>query len=426
MRGNEQQTLWPVEQVDRAASTFGPNASEPIHRWFRYSAGFSAAWASRVIDAAKGAGPIRVLDPFAGSGTTLIEAESAGAEAIGLESQPFVARLARAKLLWRLDSSRLEQRARELLNAANSIIPETNVYPPLIHRCFPPGSLDELDQLRRAIQCKSASCPETELCWLALASILRSCSPVGTASWQYVLPKKTKVASAQPKVAFVEKVKGMAADMRLRQHQSLGPPARLVEVDARNPGPVPEGWATLVVTSPPYANNFDYADSTRLEVSFFLEVRGWGDLQRVARHSLVRSCTQHVAALPHSLSEILALSELGPISPEIHQVCERLAEIKPSRGGKKAYDVMVASYFADLAIIWKNIRRWTSPTARACFVIGDSAPYGVYVPVERWLGVLAQAAGFSTWHFEKLRDRNTKWKNRKHRVPLHEGVLWVE
>jgi len=426
VRAHQQQTLWPVEQDDSAASTFIPNASEPIHRWFRYSAGFSAAWASRVIEAAKNSRPTRVLDPFAGSGTTLLEAEATGAEAIGLESQPFVARLARAKLLWRSDPSKFEERARDLLTAARSITPDTTVYPPLIHKCFPPEALVELDQLRQAIQRESPPDPETELCWLALAAILRSCSPVGTASWQYVLPKKRKATFTQPAAAFSEKVRGMVADMRTRHHHDLGPPAQLVEIDARNPRSVPEGWATLVVTSPPYANNFDYGDATRLEMSFFLNVRGWGDLQRVARQSLVRSCTQHVASLPHSLSELLASPALEPISEEIHQVCERLTAIKSSRGGKKPYDLMVASYFGDLALVWKNLRSWSAPKARVCFVIGDSAPYGIYVPVERWLGLLAQAAGFSTWHFEKLRDRNTKWKNRKHRVPLHEGILWVE
>jgi hypothetical protein len=36
------------------------------------------------------------------------------------------------------------------------------------------------------------------------------------------------------------------------------------------------------------------------------------------------------------------------------------------------------------------------------------------------------AAGFKAYRFEKTRDRNVKWKNRKHRVPLQEGRLWVE
>jgi hypothetical protein len=61
-----------------------------------------------------------------------------------------------------------------------------------------------------------------------------------------------------------------------------------------------------------------------------------------------------------------------------------------------------------------------------CWVIGDSAPYGIHCPIERWIAELAIAAGFKNHRFDKLRDRNIKWKNRKHRVPLKEGLLWIE
>ena len=97
-----------------------------------------------------------------------------------------------------------------------------------------------------------------------------------------------------------------------------------------------------------------------------------------------------------------------------------------TKGGRKSYHTMIASYFIDLANVWQRLRRLAAHGASVCFVIGDSAPYGVYVPVERWLGELAIAAGFRSFEFEKLRDRNIKWKNRKHRVPLKEGRLWVQ
>jgi hypothetical protein len=75
--------------------------------------------------------------------------------------------------------------------------------------------------------------------------------------------------------------------------------------------------------------------------------------------------------------------------------------------------------------VWKALRRVCDTPSEACFVIGDSAPYGVYVPAVPWLGKLAVAGGFDSYRFEKIRDRNIKWKNRKHRVPLLEGRLWV-
>jgi hypothetical protein len=79
-----------------------------------------------------------------------------------------------------------------------------------------------------------------------------------------------------------------------------------------------------------------------------------------------------------------------------------------------------------MARVWQALRRACARPCRVCFVIGDSAPYGVPVPVYDWMGKLALAAGFDCWSFDKTRDRNIKWKNRKHRVPLSEGRLWVE
>jgi hypothetical protein len=93
---------------------------------------------------------------------------------------------------------------------------------------------------------------------------------------------------------------------------------------------------------------------------------------------------------------------------------------------QKTYHLMVACYFQDMARVWRALRRVCARPSRVCFVLGDSAPYGVYVPVAEWTGALAKAAGFDSFRFEKTRDRNVKWKNRKHRVPLCEGRLWVQ
>jgi hypothetical protein len=117
---------------------------------------------------------------------------------------------------------------------------------------------------------------------------------------------------------------------------------------------------------------------------------------------------------------------LAPLGTELASVCEELATVRLGKGGKKTYHLMVACYFLDLARVWHALRKTCDSPCRVCFVVGDSAPYGVYVPVHDWLGRLAVAAGFRGFRFERIRDRNTKWKNRKHRVPLCEGRIWVE
>jgi hypothetical protein len=409
----------------KTASTFADNLRLPVHRWFRYSAGFSAAWVAETIEAAAGThdGPVRVLDPFAGSGTVLVEAESLGVEGRGVESHPFVARLAKIKLCRTVEAVGLLDYSRAVAKRAAKVEPSIDRYPPLIRKCYPDHVLCDLDRIRRA-WLETADCPYYEYGWLTLAAILRACSPVGTANGQYELPKKTNAKVADPFAAFKAKATQLASDVAGRS--ACAHPAILCQGDARELSGIPDGWATLVITSPPYPNNFDYADATRLEMSFFGDVIGWSGLQDGVRKHLVRSCTQHVSPIVAETAQLIAEAEVAPIRNELKAVCDRLEAERANHGGKKNYHTMVAAYFLDMSRVWHALRRVTADGGRACFVVGDSAPYSVYVPVDKWLGELAVAAGFRSFRFEKTRDRNVKWKNRKHRVPLHEGRLWVE
>ena len=343
-----------------------------------------------------------------------------------MEAHPFVARIAQAKLQWRQSPAAFSEYAFSILDEAKKYKVDRDRYPKLTAKCFPPETLLRLEALRCVWKNRADGSPFSELIWLALCSMLRECSPVGTAQWQYVLPSKTKIRVMDPHLAFEAKVGLFASDMAIWQRQSVETTAKLFSEDARVCPSVPNGWADLVITSPPYANNYDYADATRLEMTFFGEIEGWGCLQEKVRRHLVRSCTQHVAPLTKETDKLLTAPILGPIATELEKICGMLKKERESHGGKKNYHTMVAAYFKDMAEVWATLRRVTAQGGLVCFVVGDSAPYGVYIPVERWLGDLAVAVGFKSFSFEKTRDRNIKWKNRKHRVPLHEGRLWVQ
>jgi hypothetical protein len=366
-----------------------------------------------------------VFDPFAGSGTTLLAAEQAGAASIGVEAHPFVTKIAAAKLAWRSDPTAYSKRIETIRRRAVGLKAEIESYPPLIRKCYADGALRKLDVLRQALEAVDDETDGQKLAWLTLISILREVSHVGTAQWQYVLPNKRKRQVAEVDAAFHARSLMFQRDM-LAVRGETGPAPVLHQGDARDCAGVPDNWADMVITSPPYPNNYDYADATRLEMSFMKEINGWGDLQRTVRQRLVRSCSQHVPESAVDLDSVVDSPELIPIHDELSEVCGRLAEIRRTKGGKKTYHLMVACYFRDLALVWHALRRCCKTPSRLCFVIGDSAPYGVYVPVIPWLGELALAAGFYSYRFEKTRDRNIKWKNRKHRVPLQEGRLWIE
>jgi DNA modification methylase len=409
------------------SGTFTDNMKLPVHRWFRYSAGFSAEWVESVL---VDHNATSVLDPFVGSGTVCVASDKFGIPSYGIEAHPFVYRLGAGKLAWAENISDFENAIEKLTDKAKKLRDSVTLElaPELIVKCYSEDSLRDLYSIKAAYLKLASKWSEeiNSLVFLAINSILRATSHVGTAQWQYVLPNKTKARVSSPYEALQLQSKMMMDDMQSMQDASPESKATLLQSDSRTLYGVPDNSIDLVITSPPYANNYDYADATRLEMSFWGEITNWGDLHESVRQFLICSSSQHATKDKMKLAELLDDPAIAPIKEELARVCNELDVVRKTKGGNKAYHLMIAAYFADMAKTFQALRRVTKSGSTLCLVIGDSAPYGVHAPVERWFGELALAYGFESWSFEKIRDRNVKWKNRKHTVLLHEGRLWIK
>ncbi|MGK7947003.1 MAG: hypothetical protein AB4058_21295 [Microcystaceae cyanobacterium] len=417
-----------MSKLKARSGSFTDNMKLPLHRWFRYSAGFSADWVNSEIKRYEDelGSKATILDPFVGSGTTALAACAGGNKAYGFDGHPFVTRIAKAKNLWYLDKREFKEACQAVLEKAKEKTKVTQRYDEsnLLGKCYDLEALTNLDRLRFSYEELADDNPIWELVRLNITSILRVCSKAGTAQWQYILPNKSKSKVLDAYDAFIGKTDLMVSDMKTVQSSGWVNSAYIYEQDVRVSLDAPK--CNLLITSPPYPNNYDYADATRLEMMFWGEINSWSDLKTVIRPTIMRSCSQHSASDKIVLDEILEEPLLVSIIKELMPVTKKLEAIRLTKGGKKTYHTMIAAYFLDMAKIWKNLRTVMTKGARICFVVGDSAPYGVYVPAEKWIGELALANGFNHFYFEKLRDRNIKWKNRTHTVPLHEGRLWVE
>ena len=94
---------------------FSLNKTVPVHRWVPWVAGYSQAFTADAISKFTSGPNEIVLDPFAGVGTTLIEADRVGHRAIGFEINPYAAFVATVKLrAHRIDTSSLRRSIREL------------------------------------------------------------------------------------------------------------------------------------------------------------------------------------------------------------------------------------------------------------------------------------------------------------------------
>ncbi len=96
--------------------------------------------------------------------------------------------------------------------------------------------------------------------------------------------------------------------------------------------------------------------------------------------------------------------------------------------GRKDYDLMALGYFNDMAQALKEMVRVLKPDHYAIMILGDLAPYGVYIPTHEYLGKMALKVEFSEYRTVKLRKRGHKWKciqetGRRHKVELGECML---
>lgn len=205
---------------------------------------------------------------------------------------------------------------------------------------------------------------------------------------------------------------------------------RLPLMDARKPYPIERETVDLAITSPPYLNNYDYADRTRLEMYFFGWAKSWREITDKVRDKLIIAATTQI---------VRGRFPSNPLSSDIRDLDSKLYEelvskirqierIRPQKGGKKSYDLMVAGYFNDMLSVIKQVYCVLKSSAHFVLVLGDSAPYGVYIPTDEYLGRLAVALGFRRYHVRVLRERGRKWGHnpQRHKVLLREGILTLE
>ena len=126
----------------------------PVHRWFRYSAGFSGAWVRERIRSAKQShrGEVRVLRPvLREAGQFSLEAEEEDVPSIGVRiASVRRVRIAKAKITSGVEAEAFNRYARLLSKTAEGETPDVGCYPELIQKCYPPEVLAGLDQLRKS------------------------------------------------------------------------------------------------------------------------------------------------------------------------------------------------------------------------------------------------------------------------------------
>ena len=399
-------TAWPTEPGTGRGRSHGTSSAEPFDRWFRYPAGFASDYVRLLVDHL-GLREGVLLDCFMGSGVTGTAALSRGLTFGGIEAHPLIAELATLKLLTPIDAGKLKSAAKTIAAAPRApcaAAGETS----LVKRSFPGDVLGDLVAMREAIKGLDDTDTACALKW-ALLGTLRDVADVKV-GWPYQRPgvaRRPRYKDARQR--FIARADIIAEDVR-PEHPEVASPV-IVVGDASTAHawqPIPRAHGCI--TSPPYLNNFDYADATRLELYFWGDVSTWREMCEWVRSDMVIATTQQSSKQSKEDALARLTDDHGQVGAQISGLARQLLRMRVERGGRtKEYDQVVPPYFVAMADVLTHLHAKLEPGARAVWLVGDSAPYGVHIDTPDLIGKLATSLGFEFEQDILLRRRGRRW-----------------
>lgn len=415
-----------IADLHKDIGTAKDNRQSPIHDWYRFTAGFSYKLVDKIIKEENLTSSDTIYESFAGCGTTLVSAQKNGIQAVGNEAQELLFDVIQAKLNWNINNTEVEAIIADIerkLVGANF----KSGYHELLQSLYSDKNLMHLYFIKDYIQDLDA---EIKLFLkLALTQTLHKVS-IHPIAIPYISRSKFLKNDLSGFEMFSKTVKKMLLD--LDGYKNLEKTTDIFLHDSRKINTnILDDSCSICITSPPYLNNLDYGEVSKVCSHFYGITDNWNDITEKVRKNLVTGATTHYKESDFVLDEwkknqfyIENKKILDTLMPDIFKI----KEISKGRKGKKSFDILALYYFEDMYNVLLEMRRVLRQGSKAYLVLGDSAPYGVFIDTTQLLGQIALNAGFNNFKIVKIRERGTKWttlKNR-HSLKLSENILILE
>lgn len=322
-----------------------------------------------------------VLDPMAGSGTTIVEALLLGRKGIGVDLDPLAVQLGLAKITWvrwadlaqaarrvilRTDGWLRTARSAKLAEFRSSLDEATREF---LDYWFLPSTQEELAALIASIR-EEPDQTIRRLLLIAFSSIIVTKSGGVSLARDLAHSRPHRDPDKRPPNAlslFWERIE------RYRQSLLSEPPVSgglIIQGDARSL-PIADQSVHLIVTSPPYANAIDYMRAHKFSLVWMGKM-----VEELSRWRSRYIGTERMAKDEHSLPTYT------------RQTVGRIAE----RDAKRAQ--ILNKYFTDMRQAIREMHRVLRPGGAAIIVVGPSTMRGLRVETHLCLAEIAESVGF--------------------------------
>ena len=401
-------------RLSRQLVSFQANKIKPVYRWFKYKEGFSESLVQYLLHTLN-IGQGTILDPFAGTGTTLFTASACGLDSVGIELLPVGCEVIemRQQIIgreselrdvlnrWRTEQMWHDHAARwsypHLRITGGAFLDETQT---ALER-FMAATATETPTARRLLRFAA-------LCVLEEISYTRKDGQY--LRWDF---RSNRRQGAKPfnkgriltfEEAITAKLDEIADDLQphhgmmslfplLEQHGNL----KVIQGSCLAVLPTLETAAfDGLITSPPCANRYDYTRTYALELALLGVDEA--ELRRL-RQAMV-SCTVENKDKP-GLDQMFSPGRYERAVKAFesqHELQRILAYLEHQRATKALNNPgiprMVRNYFFELALVIFECARLLKPGA-PFVMVNDNVRYGgATIPVDLILSDFAEQAGF--------------------------------
>lgn len=417
----------PISVTEKRSWRLEPRAEKyPVHRWYTYAQTYSPEFVKYIIQRENITSNDLIIDPCAGTGTTLIESKLNDINSVGIEVIDFLAFVSRVKTEWDIDTREFSSSSQAVLRKATEFLLKyqqalgiqtphktsktieiSPSYLSLLDRKYiSPKPLAELLALKEAVSDLGLEDKIKDLITLALASIMRPASNLRFGPEIGLKKKSLKrpIKNVPVFELFKRKIDFIVEDLKKVQENRPKASCEVYLLDSRelNRLRIPFEYQKIhMILSPPYPQDHDYTREVRLE-SILLDFIKTNSQIRDLKKKMIRSSTRAVYSSDREYSYVNRFSEIAEI---VKRIDRRVVETGGVSGFEKLYSKLVGEYFGGMYRLLSNAYDVLTDGGTISLLVGDSHAFKmVHIETARLLEKIGLDIGFErskieTWQY---------------------------
>lgn len=416
----EEIALFDETEISNGKKNKLNDSDKAFHDWYRFVLSFPPHLVKNYISKfGLGAKDI-LLDPFCGTGTTLVEAKKNLIPSIGIEANPFAAFASDVKTDWSVNPNLLLSQAGEIVAEYSERLRKDKISDNPSMDNLNVKNLRRLNYEQERLIIRNSISPLPLHKTLVLLDILNDYRESEFHKYYLIAAANVlvyKISNLRfgPEVGvgkikndsaviseWTEEINKIATDL-MRYSDYSNTNSHIIADDSRNLVKIMNGTkVSAVITSPPYPNEKDYTRTTRLESVLLGFINNKDDLRKLKR-SLIRSNTRGVYKGDADDVYIKGNREIQRIADDIEKKRKLLGK---TSGFEKLYHKVTKLYFGGMAKHLIDMQTILRPNSYLAYVVGDQASYlRVMIRTGKLIGDIAESLGYELVNIDVFRKR---------------------